>query len=151
MMKKFLFLAISIFIITSCNTDDDTPTETNFTGEWELVKTTSSIGDETKTGAEMEWQESYVLKADSTFTKTRVRDNKTSVAQGTFTINDNTEFYGLPAIASITMIYESENDIIATCYSDKLHEELYFDAKDVMISTYEQCDGLGLEYARILD
>ncbi len=87
-MKKFLILAVFIFVITSCDSDDDNPPETNYRGEWELVKTTSPIGGEAKTGAEMEWQESYALKADSTFTKTRVRDNKTSVAQGTFTINE---------------------------------------------------------------
>jgi hypothetical protein len=147
-MKKFLILALSIFWITSCSSDDDTITENNFLGEWELVKMTSSFGDEANTGAEMEWQESYVLKADGTFTKTRVRDNQTSVAQGTFTIDEDTDTFGLPAIALITMVYESANDIIATCYSDKLHEELYFETQDSMISTYEQCDGLGLEYAK---
>ena len=145
-MKVFLTLIVSILVFTSCNKDDDEITDSNFIGEWDLVRTTGQFEGSERKGAEMEWQESYTLRADGTFTKERVRDNETSVAEGTYMVHHEGDWQ--PGIAHISMVYEFENNIIATCYSDKLQEELYFETDELMISTWKQCDGLGLEYIK---
>lgn len=144
-MKKLVILSILVFIITSCTKDDEI-TDSSFLGEWKLVKTTAPFDNSERTGMEMEWQESYTLREDGTFTKTRVRDNETLVAEGTFIIHQ--EPYHTSGIAHIIIVYESENNIIATCYSDKIQEDLYFQTKNVMKSTWQHCDGLGLKYAK---
>ena len=146
MMKNFIILIVSIFAFTSCSNDDDEITHSHFIGEWNLVRTTGQFEGSESTGAEMEWQESYTLRADGTFTKTRLRDNETSVTGGTYTVHNDGDWH--PGIAHISMVYEAPNNLIATCYSDKLQEELYFETDELMVSTWKQCDGLGLEYAK---
>ena len=144
MMKKFAILAVSIFIFTSCSTDDEI-TERDLPGEWQLVRTTTPSGDSER-GAEMDWQESYFLRADGTFTKERVWDGETSAAEGAFILHD--EPYGNAGTAHISMVYESQNDLIASCYTSQLKEKLYFESDELMVSSWEHCDGLGLEYAK---
>lgn len=144
-MKKLVILPLLFLIITSCTKEEEI-TDRSFLGEWKLEKTIASFDSSERTGAAMEWQESYTLREDGTFTKTRVRDNETLVAEGTFTIHN--EPYHNSGIAHIAIVYESENNIIATCYSDKFQEDLYFQTKDKMIGTWEHCDGLGLEYSK---
>lgn len=148
-MKKFSFLLISMFILASCSNDDDNEIiDPAFLGEWELVRTTGQFEGSERTGEDMEWQESYTLRADGTFTKRRVRDGETTVAEGTYIINDDPQTISAHAIVHLTMVYQTENTIIATCYSDQLKEELYFPSKDLLKNTYHYCDGLELDYIK---
>lgn len=94
----------------------------------------------------MEWQESYTFGTDGTSTKKRVRDDETSVSEGTFVLHH--EPYGNPGTALISLVYEFEDNLIASCYSSQLQEKLYFESEEFMVSTWEQCDGLGLEYVK---
>lgn len=144
-MKKFAILAVSYFIFISCTTDDEI-TQSELLGEWELVRTTTPFEGSESTGEEMEWQESYTLRADNTFTKERVENDEMFVAEGTFVLHH--EPYGNVGTAHVTMSYESENNLIASCYSSQLQEKLYFESEELMVSTWNQCDGLGLEYAK---
>lgn len=146
-MKNPAILVILIFILSSCSKDDEIA-ENEFLGEWELVKTTGQFSGSERTGAEMDWQESYILRPNGTFTKKRVRENETYLAGGTYIIHHEENTYGQSGIASISMVYGFDNQIIATCYSDKLQEELYFSSDQLMESTWKQCDRLGLEYSK---
>lgn len=147
-MKNLAFLVLSLFILSSCSSDNDEIVKSKFLGEWELIRTTGQFEGSERTGAEMEWQETYILRENGTFSKTRIRDNETDVAEGTFIIHDEDYTHGQSGIAHISMVYTSENNLVATCYSDKLQEELIFITDELMESTWEQCDGLGLEYAK---
>src|SRR5690606_33190757 len=103
-------------------------------GEWKLVRT-SALG-MVQTGAEMEWQETYLLRADGTFKKTRVRDGETLTAEGTYNIENVVPIQGDEIVARIAMVYPEANPIIATCYSDKLEEDLFFRTEDLMVSNW---------------
>lgn len=144
-MKKLLFISALFLLLTSCSADDDIK-DISFTGEWKLVRT-SALG-MVQTGAEMEWQETYILRADGTFKKTRVRDGETITAEGTYRIENVVPTQDREIIARIAMVYPEGNPIIATCYSDKLEEDLFFRTEDLMVSNWQACDGLGLEYQR---
>lgn len=145
-MKKLLFIPVLFLLFTSCSTDADI-NETSFLGEWKLVRT-SALG-MVQTGDDMEWQETYTLSADGTFKKTRVRDGETITAEGTYNIENVVPSHqGGEIIARITMVYPEANAIIASCYSDKWEENLFFRTEDLMVSNWQACDGLGLEYQR---
>lgn len=144
-MKNLAILTASIFILFSCSKDDEIA-DNQFLGEWELIRTTGQFEGSERTGEEMEWQESYTLRANGTFTKKRVRDDETSVAEGTFIVDLEPDSNS--GIAHIAMVYGSENNLVANCFSDKLQEDLFFETEELMVGTWEQCDGLGLEYAK---
>jgi len=149
-MKKIIFLLLLLTTIYSCSKEtDDIVTNLEYTGKWELVKMTGSfIGSET-TGSDMEWQETYDINEDETFTKTRVRGDSTKVASGTYTFTEEGLMGNSESdILHIEFLYNTNNELIGTCYSDSTTEYLYFTSNNNLKSTYEACDGPGLEYMK---
>jgi hypothetical protein len=68
MNKLFLFLIACT--LASCSKEFDSD---KFPQEWKLITMTTNqmINPTVITGADMEWQETYTLKSDGTFTKSR--------------------------------------------------------------------------------
>ena len=137
-------------LLSSCSKESEDLDFQEYEGKWELVKMHGNIPDSETTGDDMEWQEIYVLNRDGTFLKTRVRNNITIASAGTYTVLDSSpeEMTGITAEAYIILNHNSESGIIATCESSSHREYLYFATREVMISTYAQCDGPGLEYRK---
>jgi len=47
----------------------------------------------------------------------------------------------------LELTYENDSEIIGSCYGN-LKEELYFKANNSLSSTWQNCDGPGLEYKK---
>ncbi len=141
MKKRILFLML-IVVLFSCNKNDDINTETELFGNWKLIEMTGNIPNSTTTGSEMEWQENYLLKSDGTFQKSRNRNGVITEVSGTYNlINSSNELF-------LELIFNSESEIIGSCNLD-LKEEMFFQSKNTLSSTWENCDGPGLKYEKV--
>ncbi|SEA70254.1 hypothetical protein SAMN05443667_107159 [Flavobacterium gillisiae] len=140
-MKSAIIIFIAFTLLTSCSGTDVDVSETSSQGKWELVKMSGRTLNSEASGAAMEWQEFYLLNDNGTFTKSRTRDGNTSKSAGTYkTTITSTETY-------FELTYSSQSDIIGSCYGN-LKEELYYDTTDVLVSTWQNCDGPRLEYRK---
>ncbi len=111
--------------------------------KWELVAMSGMVADVPQaTGADMEWQEYYLLGADGTFTKSREQGGTISEARGTYQIEE------LEDGNYLELTYDSDNDLIANC-SGEAKELLKFDSEDKLIATWWACDGPGLYYEQV--
>jgi hypothetical protein len=125
-------------------------TALEYTGKWELVKMTGSTTGSESTGSDMEWQEKYVINEDETFAKTRVRGDGTIVVSGTYKFTEE----GLmdesesDVTIYIELSHNTDNKIIGNCNSKSTTEYLYFTSNNKLKSTWEACDGPGLEYTK---
>jgi hypothetical protein len=141
-MKNQILTLLIVFIFCSCDKNDNNSLETSLTGKWELTQTTGSIPNSEKTGANMEWQEYYVLKANKTFIKSRTRNGISTTVSGTYTIAKS------PNENVLTLTYKNESDIIGSCISN-IKEELYLNPENIMYSSWSICDGPGLKYEKV--
>jgi hypothetical protein len=138
-MKKIL-LFLFVIILTSCSKEFDSD---KFPQEWKLI---SMSADQIapaiiKTGSEMEWQETYILNSDGTFTKSRNRDGIITEASGTFVFKDisNEKYFELS--------FFTGTSLLASCTPGK--EMMWVISETKMQGTWNACDGIGLEYERI--
>ncbi|WP_298417297.1 lipoprotein [uncultured Kordia sp.] len=138
-MKKIILLLLTIVLVSSCNSDDDTISNEVF-GNWILTSMHGSIPNSLVTGAAMEWQESYLLNTDGSFVKVRQRDGVTTEATGTFVISITQDG------RTLTLTFDTDNDIIASC--SYLVEYMVFQSESSFNSTWEICDGAGLTYKK---
>lgn len=149
-MKKLIALSVLLCTLFSCSIESDPPPTLVPQGTWKLVRTHAQVPDSEATGTQMDFQETYQINADGTFVKTRVQEDTTTKAEGTYILEE--EGYSLrgeAVILFIKMVYEERNSIIASCTSSQLEEDLYFTWNHRLVSTWEACDGLGLEYIKV--
>lgn len=150
-MKKLISLSVLLgILLSSCSKESDPLPDLVPQGTWQLVLTHGQVPDSERTGARMEFQETYQLLEDGTFVKKREQDGVITQVNGTYILDE--EGYssgGDPAVWFIKMIYEEGNNLIASCTSSQLEEDLYFTRDHRLVSTHQQCDGLGLEYIKI--
>jgi len=150
-MKKIILILVALFSIYSCTKESDDMAEIlEYAGKWELIKMTGSVEGSEYTGSDMEWQETYVINEDETFLKTRVRGDSTVIVTGTYTF---TERGLLDEVESdikthIEFSHNIDNAIIGNCYSNDTSEYLYFNTNNKLVSTWNACDGPGLEYTK---
>jgi hypothetical protein len=104
---------------------------------------TGSMINTVTTGANMSWQETILLNADGTFTKTRDRNNETVEASGTYSFALTADL----KIAELTLTYPSENNLIGSCYGLLIEKYLLF-TQCKLTGTWSHCDGPGLEYEK---
>jgi hypothetical protein len=141
MKNKILFLMI-IGVLFSCNNNDDNDTENELVGNWKLIQMTGSIPNSETSGAEMDWQETYVLNANGTFLKSRDRDGVTTEVSGTYNfINNSNE-------PLIELNFDTESEIIGSCTSN-MKETMNLQSETIFLSFWEACDGPGLKYEKI--
>ena len=62
-MKKLKILFLLLITLFSCSSDDDSSSEST-DEKWILTQMSGSIPNSETTGAEMAWQETYLLKID---------------------------------------------------------------------------------------
>ena len=94
-------------------------------------------------GEEMEWQESYRLRADFTFVKTRLREGVTLTASGTF------EFVSDGAERGVLLQYPETNPLLASCTGDNTEYLALASDGQTLQGSWWACDGPGLFYRRV--
>lgn len=141
-MKKLLSI-LCIIPFLSCSTMEEEIVDLDIFGDWILVQTSGQVPNSQQTGADMPFQETYTLNRDRSFTKIRIDDGVQLTATGVFelaeTNNGENKF--------IYFHHDSKSILLATCFN-ALTEYLYFTPAGKLISTHNQCDGLGLEYEK---
>lgn len=137
-MKKILTFLFTIIILSSCKNEKSIGISTQ---TWKLIKMTGRANPEL-TGNKMFWQEIYQLNKDSSFIKTRVSQTSTLTASGTYTIET------IDAQNYFVFKYPTQNELIGSCNSSSLKEYLNIQSNNYMFSTWQACDGPGLEYQR---
>lgn len=133
-MKKLINLLLVISMMYSCSKDDEKNIQ-----RWDLVRMAGQIENSETTGKNMSWQEFYVFKNDGTFIKSRDRNGIITTASGSFTkvTRDEGTFLELK--------FKSGFEIIGSCYANEI-ETLWLKTNDLLVNTWSQCDGPGLEY-----
>jgi hypothetical protein len=141
-MKKFGVIFMLLLSLVSCSSNDAESSRTpNYYGKWKLVKTTASFTLAIYIMGEPQWQEYYDFKTDGTFVKTKIQNNVTTTASGTFgivKIQNETHF---------ALTYPVASDIVGSCYGN-LSEDLFVKPDGTLASTWQNCDGPGLIYQK---
>lgn len=141
-MKKFVAVLIVILSMVSCSSDEtNSKVSSSYYGRWNLSKYTTTFVLAIYVYGEPQWQEFYDFNQDNTFVKTRIQNNKKTTASGTFsiiTIQNETHF---------VLNYANKSDIIGSCSGD-LSEDLYLNNEGSLVSTWQNCDGPGMEYTQ---
>ncbi len=141
-MKKIIALVFLSISFLSCMKEQGVDgSKDGFIGKWNLFSMSSSRPNSVTTGKEMFWQESYTFDKDSTFVKTRVANAKTTTVSGTFSLKKETDGEYL------ILTYIKKSELIGSCMGN-LQETLYFSDKNILSSTWKNCDGPGLEYKK---
>lgn len=89
-MKKLLILTMFSCIFFSCKkeSNNDLAFDNNkYPQKWKLIEMAENFQTKVTRGANMPWQETYVLDTNGTFTKTRLENGITSEGTGSFTIH----------------------------------------------------------------
>jgi len=150
-MKNLILLFAAIASFYSCTKETDDMAEIlEYTGKWELIKMTGSLEGSEYTGLDMEWQESYMINENRTFTKTRIQGDEIITISGTYSINDEESFDESESEVKnyIRMFYDTKSSIISSCGFESETEFLYFISNKNLVNTWNSCDGPGLEYIK---
>ncbi|MFT4832154.1 MAG: hypothetical protein ACI815_001806 [Psychroserpens sp.] len=143
-MKLTTFLFGLLFIISSCNKHSEKSIYQDYQGRWNLTKMSGNTANSETTGSDMEWQESYVFNSNGTFLKSREQNGNLTESSGSFTVTKSEE----GNILELTHV--SDSNIIGSCLGNK-KEVLVLQSKVVLSSTWNQCDGPGLEYEKAMN
>ena len=142
-MKKIGILLILIIILVSCSSDEAVATgDVDYFGNWELTKMSSAFTPAISFSNALEWKESYDFNENGTFTKTRLRDNKSITVSGTYVVTKT------PNEIQFELTYEKDNDIIGSCSAEP-KEILFINSSKKLFSTWQNCDGPDLEYEKV--
>ena len=146
---KHLWIFCILLLAMACSKDESQTERFPFNAEilpqkWELFRMSGSLAGSETEGAEMQWQESYVLRGNDTFTKKRSSEDGTIEAGGTFEFileEDGSQ--------GVLFTYQEGSDIIGNCTGTN-SEYLYLrDEEQTLQSTWWACDGPGLFYQRV--
>ncbi|MBI3220644.1 MAG: hypothetical protein HYZ44_14105 [Bacteroidetes bacterium] len=143
-MKNFIILMALVAGLASCTKESPlSETSKELTADsqqkWVLVKMTGSFGLGSTTGSEMQWQEYYVFNDDGTFLKSRVQDNSTKTASGTYaSVTESGQTF-------LELTFTTGSELMASCYPK---ERLWKNSVDGLQGTWGHCDGPTLEYVR---
>lgn len=137
-----IFLSALFLFVCCVDTDDEILTDSVF-GKWKLVRMSASLIGSESTGDNMDWQEFYIFNTDSTFFRSQTKNGATIEENGIFSskvlVNDR---------PYLSLNYPKDRKLAGSCYgNDK--EELVFSLKDVLSSTWQACDGPGLDYQKV--
>ena len=128
-------------LISCSNEDTNPPLVLDYYGKWQLTEMSGSVINSVTTGPKMYWQEFYVFNTDGTFVKTRIKDNTTTTASGTFSVvktSDETH---------LELTYSESSVLVGSCYGN-LKEDLFINNNNLLVSTWQNCDGPGLVYQK---
>ena len=128
-------------LISCSNEDANSSLVSDYKGKWQLIEMSGSTINSVTTGSEMSWQESYVFNTNRTFVKTRIKDNTTTTASGTFSISKTSNE------THFELTYSESSTLVGSCYGN-LKEELFINSDNLLESTWQNCDGPGLVYQK---
>jgi hypothetical protein len=140
-MKNIAHIFILLFTFSSCSNDTTVVSSSEYSGKWTLVKMSGNTANSETTGSAMQWQEFYLFDNDGTFAKTREKDTTKTTASGTYTVKN------LSGGEYLELSYPQDSDITGSCYGNQ-KEELYLTENNLLSSSWEYCDGPGLEYEK---
>ncbi|MCE2612341.1 hypothetical protein LVD13_05095 [Flavobacteriaceae bacterium D16] len=146
-MRTHLLLVL-IVLSLSCTNDNQEINSLEFNAsvlpqKWKLVSMTGNFSGSVEEGEDMEWQETYILTSDQTFTKTRETAELTLTGTGTF------QFFSENEAVGIVFTFNEDFEIIGNCTGDQI-EYLYLDTdQKTLVASWWACDGPGLFYQRI--
>ena len=140
-MKVSTYFFGLLILLFSCNKESEKSIYQDYQGIWVLVKMSGNTPDSETTGQEMGWQESYTIINDGTFSKSREQNGIETQSAGSFNVVKSDEG------TRLELTFASESDIIGSCLGDQ-KEVLFLQSPTVMTSTWNQCDGPGLEYEK---
>lgn len=143
-MKLSIFILGLFLIISSCNKDSAKSIFQKYEGRWNLTKMSGNTPNSETTGAEMEWQESYIFYSNGSFLKSREQNGMVSISSGDYTAAKSEEGIVLE------LLHDADNNIIGSCLGNK-KEVLFLENKLVLRNTWNQCDGPGLEYEKAIN
>lgn len=126
--------------LISCSSDDANPSLAYY-GKWQLIEMSGSIARSVTTGSEMDWQESYTFNTNGKFVKTRIKNNTTTTVSGTFSISKTSNE------THLELTYSESSTLVGSCYGN-LKEELFINSNNLLVSTWQNCDGPGLVYQK---
>jgi hypothetical protein len=139
-MKNLLAPVLVLLSLSACQKEDLVEAEGNaYPQTWQLVQMTGNFP--AFTGADLPWQETYIFRSDSTFTKTRQKGAQLEEASGTFSVRDNA-----PG-TSLVLTYPADTDLLTNC-SAVPQEYLQLQGNEVLIGSREACDGPRFEYKK---
>ena len=140
-MKNALLFSMLLALLGSCQKEELEEAQTElYPQTWQLVKQRSSWTNTVLTGAALTYQETYVFRADSTFTKTRQKQGQLVEASGTFSVPTTARPYAL-------LTYTAKNNLIGSC---SLLQEALFIKSDTLVNSWDACDGPRLYYKRVV-
>lgn len=142
-MKVSTFIIGLLIFLSSCNKDSEKSIYQDYQGLWVLVKMSGNTPNSETTGQEMGWQESYKFNSNGTFSKSREQNGTVTESAGTYTAVKSEEGKRLE------LTFASTSDIIGSCLGNQ-KEVLFLQSPTVMTSTWNQCDGPGLEYEKTI-
>jgi hypothetical protein len=140
-MHRFSLITLFFtgFLFSACFSDQQT-NESACVVKWQLIEISGSRGNELPVrGEDLNYQESYTLRVDSTFIKEQKADRQRQ-ASGRY------KFIETGGEQFIEFNYYADNDIIGSCYGDTKEILLLLDGK--LYGTVQACDGPGLIYER---
>lgn len=136
-----LLVIISTLSAVSCSNDKDQDSNSpTYLGKWKLTSMSRNKNPAANSIEVMEWQESYIFSSNGKFSKTRIKDNKTSSISGTYSVVETSEQ------TQFKLIYSSQNDIIGNCNGDLIENLYVIYATGKLYSTWGTCDGPLLVY-----
>ncbi|MFD2828383.1 hypothetical protein ACFSYG_18035 [Leeuwenhoekiella polynyae] len=135
-------MALFLGLFVSCTDDNGTTADLvqqETSVELNLVKMSGQVRGSETTGDEMSWQETYTLGSGMRFKKVRKSDENTLISEGDFDIvMINSDKY-------LKFVHDSDSELIGNCTGDKI-ELLKYTSSDSLESTWNACDGPGLQY-----
>jgi hypothetical protein len=149
-MKKIALIALAIFAIMGCNTEDEQP-DFDVTGTWTLTAVEYAWLDSIAFDDAIGFTESYVFGRNSTFIKysTRIPDSPNLdlplQATGNYTIqasNDERFLYELE------LIFTSGTELVSNCGQGNQETLQILPDKKLSNRSWAACDGPGFLYQR---
>lgn len=140
---KYSIPILLIFVCLSCQTNALEEEQglfklQNAPQKWELISITSSWTNETTTVDDLDWNEFYILRPDSTFLKSRETDGNTIEATGTFTNVDSSDR------PYLELLFETGGELRASCSQGK--ELLSYKRNTLINGSWVACDGPRMVY-----
>ena len=140
-MKYLAAYTLMLLSLSAC-IDDVENVEEQFPQQWQLIRMSGTYNEGWKTGAELDYQEFYLLNPDSTFLKSRLQDGLRISAYGTFSIRD------IDDDTYFVFSYSEENEITGLCGSSLTEEALILNGSYITESA-PACESPILTYFRV--
>lgn len=143
-MRQLRISFIIGLLLASCSKDEPgiVTFPEDYPHKWQLVSAQTGLSNTSVSGNQLPYFEEYVFNGDNTFTKTRVLDDNSIVATGSFSVERNNDSVFL------TLSFDDESVIIDNCSND-LAERLLLTSIKTFSNNILACDYGRMDYSRV--